>query len=211
MALDDELRQRIIAGDQQKVKDLVRTLLDKGNDPTGIISKGLMPGMSVVGDRMKTGEMFIPEVIAAAKAMNIGMELLKPLIVGEITYTGKVVMGQVKGDLHSIGRKFVNLMLESAGFAVLDLGEDVTADKLVKAVEREQPDILGLSALLTTTMAEMGNVIEALKRNDLRDKVQVMVGGAPVTQRFADSIEADGYAPDAILAVDKAKQLVGQG
>ncbi len=210
MAEYKELKESIIAGDMDKVEELVQNLVDKGNSPTEIISEGLTAGMAVVGEKMKSGEMFIPEVLASAQAMSRGMELLKPLIVGGVTYTGRVVMGQVEGDVHSIGRKFVGMILESGGFEVVDLGEDVPANKFIEAVGREQPNILGLSALLTTTMPHMKDVIEALKRSNLRDKIHVIVGGAPVTQAFADSIGADGYAPDAITAVDKAKQLLSK-
>jgi len=209
MAQYEKLQEYVITGDEDKVKELVNSLLDKGRSPTEIISEGLIRGMAVVGEKMKTGEMFIPEVLASAHAMSKGMELVKPHIVGKITYAGKAVMGQVEGDVHSIGRKFVGMLLESGGFEVVDIGEDVPANKFVEAVKREQPNILGLSALLTTTMPRMKEVIEALKDSNLKDKVLVMVGGAPVTQGFADSIGADGYAPNAILAVDKAKQLLG--
>jgi len=156
--------------------------------------------------------MFIPEVLASAKAMSGGMELLKPLIVAEelsTIHTGKVVIGTVQGDLHNIGKKIVSMILESGGFTVVDLGVDIPADKFVEAVKQEQPNILGLSALLTTTMPRMKDVIKALKEAGVRDKVRVIVGGAPITQDFADSIGADGYAPDAASALDKAKQLLG--
>lgn len=178
-----------------------------------IISEGLIRGMSVVGQRMKSGEMFIPEVLMSANAMNKGMEILKPLIAGEESlkiYAGKVIMGTVEGDVHSIGKSIVSTILESSGFTVLDIGVDVPADKFIEAVKHEQPKILGLSALLTTTMPRMKDVIEALKEAGFREKVWVMVGGAPVTQGFADSIGADGYAPDAVSALDKAKELPGQ-
>jgi 5-methyltetrahydrofolate--homocysteine methyltransferase len=206
----EELKESIIAGDMDKVGELVQSLLDKGTSPTEVIQEGLIRGMAVVGERMKAGEMFIPEVLASAHAMSRGMELVKPLIVGGVSYAAKVLMGQVEGDVHSIGRKFVGMILESGGFEVVDIGEDVPADKFIEAVKREQPNILGLSSLLTTTMPYMKDVIETLKRSNLRDKVRVIVGGASVTQDFADSIGADGYAPDAISAVDKVKQLLGQ-
>ncbi len=205
----EELNQAVIDGEEEKAAELVQGLVDKGINPEEIISKGLTAAMAVVGERMKSGDMFIPEVLASAHAMIRGMEIVKPLIVGEFSYTGKVVMGQVAGDLHTIGRKFVNMMLESAGFKVVDLGEDVPAQRFIEAVKQEQPNILGLSALITTTMTAMKDVIEAFKSNNMRDKVKIMVGGAPVSQSFADTIGADGYAPDAITAVDKAKELIG--
>jgi 5-methyltetrahydrofolate--homocysteine methyltransferase len=208
----EELQENIITGRNDKVEELTRTLLEKGNSPMEIISEGLIQGMSIVGQRFKTGEMFIPEVLAAAQAMSRGMALLKPLIVGEQStiYTAKIVIGTVQGDIHNIGKNIVSMILESAGFMVVDIGVDVPTDKFIEAVKREQPDILALSALLTTTIPHMKDVIEAIRLNNLTDKVKVIVGGAPVSQSFADSIGADGYAPDAVSAVDKVKQLLGQ-
>lgn len=211
MAPYEELQESIIAGDNEKVKETVHALIEKGNDPLEIISDGFMPGMSVVGQKMKTGEMFIPEVLMSAQAMGGGMEILKPLIMEERLagiYIGKVVIGTVQGDVHNIGKKIVSMILETGGFIVVDIGVDVPTDRFIEVVEQEKPNILGLSSLLTTTMPRMGEVIEALKGSNLRDKVRIMVGGAPVTQGFADSIGADGYAPDAVLALDKAKQLL---
>lgn len=210
MAQYKDLQESVIAGDEDKVKELVSSLLKAGKKPIDIIAEGLTKGMSVVGERMKAGDMFIPEVLASAESMKAGMEVLKPHITGELVFSTKAVMGQVSGDVHNIGRKFVNMMLESSGFAVVDLGEDVPPEKFVEAVKKERPNILGLSALLTTTMPNMKVVIEALRSSSLRNKVKIIVGGAPVTQAFADSIGADGYAPNAISAVDKAKQLLGQ-
>ncbi|MAF85405.1 MAG: cobalamin-binding protein [Dehalococcoidales bacterium] len=211
MASYEELQESVITGQKDKVEGIANSLLDGGIKPREIIPKGLLPGMSVVGQRFKTGEMFIPEVIASAAAMNRGLEILKPLIVGnELSdmSAGKVVIGTVQGDVHNIGKSLVGMMMESGGFTVMDIGIDVPADKFVEAVEEEKPNILGLSALLTTTIPLMKDVIEALKRSNLRDKVHVMVGGAPITQEFADSIGADAYAADAVSAVDKAKQLM---
>jgi len=207
----NELQEGVIAGDEDKVKEIVSHLLGKGNSPTDIISEGLVPGMAVVGQRFKACEMFIPEVLASARAMGRGMELVKPLIVGTKlagVNTGKIVMGTVHGDFHNIGKNLVSMMLESAGFTVIDIGIDVPTDKFVEAVKQEQPDILGISALLTTTMPRMKDIVEALKSSNLKDKVRVLVGGAPVTQNFADSIGADGYAPNAVAAVDKVKELL---
>jgi len=211
MTTYEELGNSVITGDEDKVKEGVNILLKGGDSPMKIIDEGLTPSMSVVGQKMKAGEMFIPEVLASANAMNKGMEILKPLIAAEESlklYAGKVIMGTVEGDVHRIGKGIVATILESGGFTVQDLGESVPAAKFVEAVEREQPNILGLSSLMTMTAPHMRDVIEALKRNNLRDKVQVMVGGAPITQDFADSIGADGYAPDAASALDKAKQLM---
>ena len=158
-----------------------------------------------------TGEMFIPEVLASANAVNEGMAMLRPLVVGDkmsTFYRGKVVIGTVEGDLHNIGKNIVAMLFESVGFEVVDLGVNVPADKFVTAVNQEQPNILGLSALLTTTMPRMKDVIKALEEASVRDKVRVMIGGSPITQKFADSIGADGFAPDAPSAVDKAKELM---
>ena len=208
MAEYKELQENVISGEEDKVKASVSTLLNQGKNPTDIISNGLISGMSTVGERMKAGDMFIPEVLASAEAMRAGLEVAKPYLKGELTFTAKAVMGQVSGDVHNIGRKFVNMMLESAGFAVVDLGDDVPAAKFVEAVKRENPDIVGISALLTTTMPNMKSVINALQEAGVKERVKVIVGGAPVNQAFADSIGADGYAPDAITAVDKVKQLI---
>jgi len=211
MITHEELGDSVIAGDEDKVKEGVNTLLRMGDSPVKIISEGLIPSMSIVGQKMKAGEMFIPEVLASANALNKGMEILKPLIVGEELlkiYAGKVVIGTVEGDVHSIGKSIVSIVLESGGFTVFDIGINVPADKFVGAVQQERPNILGLSSLMTITAPRMREVIEALKRNNLRDKLRVIVGGAPIPQDFADSIGADGYAPDAVTALEKARQLV---
>lgn len=210
MAGDSELQGSLIAGDGERVRELVSELLEAREQAPGSIAQSLVSGMVVVGERMAAGDLFIPEVLAAAEAMKAGMELLKPRMTEEPTFAGKAVMGQVAGDVHSIGRKFVNMMLESAGLAVVDLGEDVPADRFVEAVREERPEIVGLSALLTSTMPSMKAVIEALRRSGVGNEVKVIVGGAPVSQEFADAIGADGYAPDAISAVKKVKQLIGQ-
>ncbi|MBI4284582.1 MAG: corrinoid protein [Chloroflexi bacterium] len=210
MASYEELQQGVITADEGKVEDLVRQLLAAGNNPLDIIARGLTAGMAIVGQKMKTGEMFIPEVLASAHVMAKGMDILKPLVGDKLSsiYIGKVVFGTVQGDIHNIGKKIVSMLLESGGFVVIDIGVDVPAAKFIEAVKREQPDILALSALLTTTIPRMKEVIQALSSANLRDRVRVMVGGAPVTQSFADSIGADGYAPDAVLALERAKQLL---
>ena len=212
MATYEELQEAVIAADVDKVKDLVNALLIAGKNPLDIIAEGLGTAMAVVGQMMKTWDLFIPEVLRVAQAMSAGMEILKPVLIDDTSsmYTGKVVLGTVQGDVHNIGKKIVSTILESSGFQVIDIGIDIPADKFVEAVKREKPDILGMSALLTTTMPRMREVIDALKQYKLRDKVRIMVGGAPITQSFADSIGADGYAPNAISAVDKAKQLIGK-
>ena len=166
--------------------------------------------MSVVGVKFKSGDMFIPEVMISAHAMKEGMDILKPLVAGESSSlsTKKAVIGTVEGDIHTIGKSIVAMLMESSGFEIIDIGVDIPAAKFVEAVQKEQPVILGMSAMLTTTMSRMKDVIEALKEVGLKDKTRVIVGGAPITQDFADSIGADGYAPDASSAVEKAKALI---
>ena len=211
MASYEELQELIITGQKDKVAAAVKTLLDSGKAPMVIIKEGLTAGMNVVGAKFKSGDMFIPEVMISAHAMKEGMNILKPLVVGESSSfsAGKVVIGTVEGDIHTIGKSIVAMLMESSGFEIIDLGIDIPAAKFVEAVKKEQPGILGMSAMLTTTMSRMKDVIDALKEASLRDKTRVMVGGAPITQDFADSLGADGYAPDASSAVEKAKALIG--
>ena len=212
MASYEELQELIITGQKDEVKGMVNTLLKSGKAPMEIISDGLIGGMNVVGVKFKSGEMFIPEVMASAHAMKEGMDIVKPLVIGDATSSfliGKVVMGTVEGDIHSIGKNIVAMLLESEGFEVIDLGAEVPAARFVEVVKQEQPKILGLSALITTTMLRMKDVIEALKEAGFRERVRVMIGGAPITQGFANSIGTDGYAPDGPSAVAKAKELIG--
>ncbi len=211
MASYEELQELIITGQKEKVAAAVKTLLNSGKAPMDIINEGLTAGMNVVGVKFKAGDMFIPEVMIAAHAMKEGMNILKPLVAGESSSlsTKKAVVGTVEGDIHTIGKNIVAMLLESSGFEIIDIGVDVSAARFVETVKKEQPIILGMSAMLTTTMSRMKDVIEALKEANLRDKTRVMIGGAPITQEFADSIGADGYTPDASSAVEKAKALVG--
>jgi len=199
------------AGNAPKVKELVQAALNEGVDPVEIVNNGLIIGMSEIGELFKRNEVYVPEVLIAARAMHAGMDILKPLLAdkGNITI-GKVVIGTVKGDLHDIGKNLVAMMLEGAGFEVIDLGVDVSPEKFVEAVNNTGAQIVGMSALLTTTMPSMKDTIEAIKAAGLRDKVKIMIGGAPVTQNFADEIGADGYAPDAASAADLAKKLIGK-
>ncbi|NHM26483.1 cobalamin-binding protein [Desulfofundulus sp. TPOSR] len=209
MSKYQELAQLVIDGDIQRVEAMTKKLLDAGEDPLEIINEGLIAGINEVGIRFRDGEMFVPEMMRSARAMKAGMEVLKPAIAGaDIPTAGKVVIGTVKGDLHDIGKNLVIMMLESSGFNVVDLGIDVPVDKFVRAVKEHSPQVLGLSALLTTTMPVMGEVISALDKENLRGSVKVIVGGAPVSQEFADEIGADGYAPDAASAAELCKQLV---
>lgn len=210
MADFDGLKEAIINGDANKARELTKAALDGGTDPQAIVNEGMIPAMAVVGDRFKKGEFFVPEMLVAARAMYAGLDLVRPLLAGRKAATvGKVIIGTVKGDLHDIGKNLVKMMLEGGGFEVVDLGTDVTPDKFVEAVRKEQPTHLGMSALLTTTMPSMKDTIQALAAAGIRDQVKVIVGGAPVTQKYANEIGADGYAPDASSAVDLAKQLIG--
>ena len=205
-----ELQKSLIAGTEARVKELVAKLIAQGVAPKEIISKGLISGMAEVGKRFREGDMFIPEVMLCARTMSASMALLEPLIVGApFQISGKVIMGTVEGDVHNIGKDIVSIMLRGAGFAVIDLGVQVQAERFVQAVLEHKPDVLGMSALLTTTMPRMKEVIQLLDKRGLRHNVQIIVGGAPVTQEFADEIGANGYSPDAGSAIDKVKELLG--
>lgn len=202
------LSEALINGKRDEVTKLVKELL-AANVPVGkILNEGLIAGMSVVGDKFKKNEFYVPEVLIAARAMNAGMAIVEPLLAkAGIKPVAKVCIGTVKGDLHDIGKNLVAMMLKGGGFAVLDLGIDVDPQKYVKAAQ-EGCNLVCLSALLTTTMPQMANVIKGLKEAGLKD-VKVMIGGAPVTQKYADEVGANGYAPDAASAVDKARELLG--
>ncbi|MCK9222706.1 MAG: corrinoid protein [Limnochordia bacterium] len=210
MAVLQDIAQALIKGDANKVKSLVQTALDEGVRPGQIIQEGLIPGMSVIGDRFKRNEVYVPEVLIAARAMHAGLDIVKPLLAeGEVQATGVFVIGTVKGDLHDIGKNLVAMMMEGAGFKVIDLGVDVAPDKFVAAVKEHDADVVGMSALLTTTMVNMKDTVKAFEDAGLRDKVKIIIGGAPVTQNYCAEITADGYAPDASSAVDVAKELIG--
>lgn len=204
-----ELCAEVVNGDVDKVKELTKKLIDDGKDPLDVMNQGLIAGMEVVGPRFKNGEMFVPEVLMCAKAMGTGIDIVKETLVDtEIPTIGTIIIGTVKGDLHDIGKNLVAMMMESAGFKVVNMGVDISEEKFVEAVKEHEPDILALSALLTTTMANMQSVIEALKEEGLRDNVKIIIGGAPISQAFADDIEADGFAPDAASATDLCKKLL---
>ncbi len=196
-------------GDAEKVEELVKKALEENLTPKKILEDGLIKGMDIIGTKFKKNEVYVPEVLIAARAMHAGMDILKPkLIESGVKNIGKVAMGTVKGDLHDIGKNLVKMMFEGAGFEVIDLGIDVSVDKFVEAVKEHKPNIIGMSALLTTTMVNMPEVIKALEAAGLRDKVKIMIGGAPITQNYADQIGADGCSPDAASAVDKAKTFI---
>ncbi len=205
-----EMAEALYNGEVEKVTELTRRALDEGIPPEEILQKGLIAGMEKVGKDFRDGILFVPEVLVAAYAMKAGMEILRPLLAETgASGLGTFVIGTVRGDLHDIGKNMVAMMLEGAGFRVVDLGVDTPPERFVEAVREHNPQIVGMSALLTTTMVEMKRVIEALREAGLRDRVKIMVGGAPVTQEYADEIGADGYAPNASLAVEKAKALLG--
>ena len=206
----EQISTAIIEGDLDEIIDLTEDALDEDLDAEKILNEGLMAGMDYVGVEFKAGNMFVPEVLRSARAMHMSMDILKPLLVESgVQMLGKVLLGTVKGDLHDIGKNLVAMMCEGAGFEVKDLGKDITPEEFVEAVKEFDPDVLGMSALLTTTMRTMESTIKVLEEAGVRDKVKVMIGGAPVTRAFADQIGADGYASNAASAAELAKQLVG--
>jgi 5-methyltetrahydrofolate--homocysteine methyltransferase len=206
----EQMATSVIAGNVDVMEGMTEEALDEGLSAQEILNDGLMVGMNHVGKEFKAGNMFVPEVLRSAKAMKESMKLLEPMLAaGEAQATGRVLIGTVKGDLHDIGKNLVGMMCEGAGFEVEDLGTDVEPDQFLDAIKDFEPDIVGMSALLTTTMRAMGDTIKAIEEAGLRDQVKVMIGGAPVTQRFADDIGADGYAPNAASASDLAKEFVG--
>jgi len=204
-----KIASNLYDGDDDAVAELVREALDQGLAPPEILSGGLIAGMDEVGKDFKAGELFVPEVLIAARAMHAGMGVLRPLLAeSDVPSAGKFVIGTVEGDLHDIGKNLVRMMIEGAGFETIDLGTDVKAEAFVEAVREHRPALVGMSALLTTTMVNMKTTIEALEEAGLRNSVKVMVGGAPVTAAFAEEIGADAYAPDAATAVEVARSLV---
>jgi len=199
----------LVECDEAKVLELVQNAIDEGIAAKEILTQGLISGMDIVGEKMENEDMFIPEVLMAAKAMSAAVGILKPLLADDdIAAMGKILIGTVKGDLHDIGKNLVAMMLESAGFEVYNLGVDITPDKFISEVNEKNADMICLSALLTTTMPMMKQTINAIVENGMKGRVKVMVGGAPVTQNYADEIGADGYAPDAGSAVKLAKILL---
>lgn len=211
MATLDELKTRVINMDGQGAVELTREALDEGSSAEEILNNSLIPAMEIVGDEYEYGDRYIPEMLLSAEAMKGAMEVLRPVLVRTgVKMQGKVVIGTVEGDLHEIGMNLVSIMLEGAGFEVYNLGAEVPAEKFVKAVKEHDANLLGMSALLTTTMLNMKEVIEALQEAGMREQARVMIGGAPVTQDYADDIGADGYAPDAPSAVELAKHLLAR-
>ena len=209
MADFEEMGNAVIKGDAETADDLTRKAVDEGVEPLDIINQGLIGGMDVVGKRFKAGDMFVPEVLMSAKAMKAGMNIVRPLLLeGDMPSAGKVLLGTVSGDLHDIGKNLVGMMMESGGLDIVNLGTDTSPEEFVEAVKEHKPDVIGMSALLTTTMLSMKDTIEVLEEEGLRDSVKIIIGGAPVTQDFADEIGADGWAPDAAAAKDLAFELI---
>ncbi len=204
-----KIADSIIVGNAKLAKSLTEGAVQEGHRPKEILDEGLIAGMNVVGERFRKNEIYVPEVLISARAMKAALEILRPLLTQTgVEPKGKVVLGTVKGDLHDIGKNLVGMMLEGAGFKIIDLGIDVSPEKFAGSIEQEHPDVLGMSALLTTTMIGMKAVIDVLEAKDLRDKVRVIIGGAPVTQNYCDEIGADGYSPDSASAVDLVKRLM---
>jgi 5-methyltetrahydrofolate--homocysteine methyltransferase len=203
------LSTAVIEGNLEVMQDLTKQALDEGKEAQEVLNEGLMPGMDHVGVEFKAGNMFVPEVLRSARAMQSSMDILRPLLAESgVELAGKVLLGTVKGDLHDIGKNLVAMMCEGAGFEVKDLGKDVEPEVFVEEVKNFEPDVLGMSALLTTTMRAMEHTIKSLEEAGVRDKIKVMIGGAPVTQSFADQIGADGYASNAASASELAKKLI---
>lgn len=208
MADLQELSELMQRGRAKNVKVMTQELLDAGVSPKSILEDSFLAGMSIVGVKFKNNEVFVPEVLIAARAMNAGMDILKPYLIKEdVEPVGTIVLGTVKGDLHDIGKNLVGMMFKGKGFNVIDLGADVSAENFVEAARENNAKIIACSALLTTTMKEMGNVVKAVNSSDLKGKVKVMVGGAPVNDAFCQSIGADKYTPDAASAADAAVEL----
>ena len=205
----DKINEGISKGNVSLVKEGVNELLATDIKPMDIIDKGLMVAMNKVGVRFKNGDMFVPEVMMSAKALHSGLEIVKPLLsVGENISKGTILIGTVRGDLHDIGKNLVAMMLESSGFNVINMGVDISEEKFIEAIKEHKPDIVGMSALLTTTMPAMESTIKAITDAGLRDQVKIIIGGAPVNVKFADEIKADGYSDDAQEAVTLCETLL---
>ncbi|MGI6315688.1 MAG: corrinoid protein [Christensenellales bacterium] len=205
------IAQALMDGRSKKVAELVQAALDEGAKAEDVLTEGLISGMSQIGEQFKNNEVYVPEVLVAARAMKAGMALLKPALVAEdVTPAGVVAIGTIEGDLHDIGKNLVAMMLEGNGFSVIDLGTDVSAEQFVDAVKNKSAHIVAMSALLTTTMPNMRKVVEALEAAGLRDQVRIMIGGAPVTDAYAKEIGADGYSADAASAAELALKLMAE-
>jgi 5-methyltetrahydrofolate--homocysteine methyltransferase len=207
MSVLEQIKEQVIAGSAKHVKEYTDTAVAQGLDVSMILNDGLIAGMNVVGALFKNDEVYVPEVLMSARAMHTGLAVIKPLIASAgIKEKGVVAIGTVKGDMHDIGKNLVIMMLEGAGYKVIDLGIDVPTEKFVRALEEQRPQVIGLSALLTTTMPQMQGIVEKLK--EYGDRIKIIVGGAPITAKFAKDIGADGYAADAATAVEKVAELI---
>lgn len=204
------LQKALIAGDGNTLAGETQKLLESGTDPHAIIKEGLVPGMDVVGEKFKNDELYLPEVINIATIFKTSVEQIKPILIGDqVAYAGKIVIGTVQGDMHDVGKNIVVLLLEANGFEVIDLGVDVPSQTFVKTASETKADVIGLSALLTTTMPKIKEVIHEIKEAGFEDKFRTIIGGAPINQSFADAVGADAYGHDAIDAVEKIRGLIG--
>ena len=205
-----EVYSAVVNGNASEVKEKVQAALDNGVEAETILNNGLIAAMKEVGQLFEDGEYFVPEMLISARAMQAGMSVLRPILVDQdIKPVGKVVIGTVKGDLHDIGKNLVSMMLEGSGFQMIDIGTDVSPEKFLEAINEHKPDIVGMSALLTTTMMNIPKTISYLAEQGVRNKIKIIIGGAPVSQKFADEIGADGFAPDASQVAAVAKRLMG--
>jgi len=205
----ETIREMVVGGKFKDIEEEVQRAVDSGTDLNRIINDALISAMDIVGKRFADGDIYVPEMLVSAKTMKQGLDIIKPLLTaGEAEHRGTIVMGTVKGDLHDIGKNLVIMMMEGAGFRIVDMGVDVKIEDLIDTVKKEEADVLGLSALLTTTMPEMQKVIEALEEAGLRNQLKVIVGGAPIDQGFADKIGADGFGADAVEAVQLAREMI---
>lgn len=208
MSVLDEISQYLQQGRAKNVKELVQKAIDEGISAKEILEQGLLKGMGIIGAKFKNNEVYVPEVLIAARAMNAGSEMLKPLLASSgVKAIGKVVLGTVKGDLHDIGKNLVRMMMEGQGLEVIDIGVDVPKEKFIETAIEHNAQIIACSALLTTTMNEIKTVVDAAKEAGIRDKVTIMIGGAPVTEAFCKNIEADIYTPDAASAAEEAAKV----
>lgn len=209
MANFEQLAMEVVKGKRKLVIASTNELLEAGETPLDIINKGLIVGMSEVGVLFQQNKMFIPEVLMCAKAMEAGVSIVKPMLqAGDVTSSGTVLVATVQGDLHDIGKNLVGIMLESNGFTVIDAGKDASPEKIVSMAKEHKPDVIGMSAMLTTTMLHMKDTIELMKEEGIRDQIKVIIGGAPVSTDFSTEILADGFAPDALSAVGLCKRLL---
>jgi 5-methyltetrahydrofolate--homocysteine methyltransferase len=209
MTVFEKIADEVQKGNSEAVETLVNETLSQEISAETIMNEGLVKGMNIVSEKFKSNECFIPEVLVSAKAMTVGLGILKPLLAEKnVKPLGRAIIGTIQGDLHDIGKNIVGMLLQGAGFEIIDLGADVHVDRFVDSAKNENADLVGMSALLTTTMINMKTVIDGLREAGIRDQVKVIIGGAPVTQAYADQIGADGYATDAATGVDVAKKLL---